>query len=148
MYREGKRSVTYAKRFAINVHGLHYDPIVFDLFSFTAMSEPALLTGYNLYRNDLLVASLPLETVSYTDENLEKNVEYVYAVTALYDKGESLYSNKETVLIELEDGVEEISVDAADVEYFDLQGIRIDRPVKGQVVIVHRNGKSFKALIK
>lgn len=137
-----------AKRFAINVHGSHYDPIVFDLFSFTAMSEPALLTGYNLYRNDLLVASLPLETVSYTDENLEKNVEYVYAVTALYDKGESLYSNKETVMIELEDGVEEISVDAADVEYFDLQGIRIDRPVKGQVVIVHRNGKSFKALIK
>ncbi|MGN0236952.1 MAG: choice-of-anchor J domain-containing protein [Lepagella sp.] len=137
-----------AKRFAINVHGSHYDPIVFDLFSFTAMSEPALLTGYNLYRNDLLIVSLPLETLSYTDENLEKNVEYLYAVTALYDKGESLYSNKETVLIELEDGVTEIRLDDADVELFDLQGIRIARPVKGQVVIVRQNGKSFKALIK
>ncbi|MCK5158346.1 MAG: T9SS type A sorting domain-containing protein, partial [Candidatus Heimdallarchaeota archaeon] len=41
------------------------------------------ITGYNLYRNEELIAELDAESTSYLDENLEDD-EYNYYVTAIY----------------------------------------------------------------
>ena len=61
------------------------------------LGEPApeyALVGYNVYRNDVRINAEPLaaETVSF-DDTITDDGAYVYGVTALYESGESLYSN-------------------------------------------------------
>lgn len=47
------------------------------------------VTGYNLYRDDLLLATLPADLLEYTDTEAETGREYTYAVTARYGDEES-----------------------------------------------------------
>lgn len=56
-----------------------------------------VLQGYNVYRNDVKIASTIPET-QYLDENLPAGY-YEYYVTAVYDEGESTPSNSGTILI-------------------------------------------------
>ena len=57
-----------AKRFAIHFNGsMSGDALLFDAFSFTAMTEPAVHTGYNIYRNHELIATLPAGTTAHSD---------------------------------------------------------------------------------
>lgn len=65
------------------------------------LGEPApeyALKGYNVYRNDVRINAEPLaaDAVSTTDAITDDGT-YVYGVTALYESGESLYSNLVTV---------------------------------------------------
>ncbi|MEZ5195029.1 MAG: choice-of-anchor D domain-containing protein [Bacteroidales bacterium] len=46
------------------------------------------LLGYNVYRDNTLITPLPLESTTLLDPSLEFGV-YEYAVTAVYDEGES-----------------------------------------------------------
>lgn len=50
------------------------------------------LTGYNIYRDDVKINTITAENTSFTDTPETTGV-YTYAVTAVYDKGESAYSN-------------------------------------------------------
>ena len=54
------------------------------ILSWTVPSREAL-TGYNVYRNDVLIAS-NVTTTTYTDRNLENGI-YTYSVEAVYDDG-------------------------------------------------------------
>lgn len=46
-------------------------------------------------------------------------------------------------------GIESIEgADNETAEYFSLQGLRIDRPADGQMVIVRKGGKSFKTVYR
>jgi hypothetical protein len=51
-------------------------------------SQPINQLGYNLYRDGSLLNTEPLNTAIYTDFNLSHGI-YQYAVTAVYDVGES-----------------------------------------------------------
>ena len=58
--------------------------------------ETINLSGYNVYCNDKLLTATPVTATQYTDVK-EASGTYTYKVTALYDKGESVYSNQATV---------------------------------------------------
>jgi flagellar hook capping protein FlgD len=61
------------------------------------------LTGFNVYRDDLMVYQiLDSQILSYIDRELP-NGEYTYYVTAQYDEGESIGSNESTVVIDFND---------------------------------------------
>ena len=45
--------------------------------------------GFEIYRNDLLIASTAPDTTSYTDENLTPDTEYLYIVKAFNQAGKS-----------------------------------------------------------
>lgn len=137
-----------ARRFAIRVSGSHKSPILFDAFTFTATSSPAVHTGFNVYRDHELLAAYPAETLSHVDNEPVLGNEHVYHVTALYDKGESHYSEPMNVKVELETGIGEIEVSAEDAEFFTLQGLRIERPAAGEIVIVRKGDKTFKAVVR
>jgi hypothetical protein len=47
------------------------------------------LNGFELYRDNSLIASLDSETYSYIDQPLENGTEYCYYVIAVYDEGDS-----------------------------------------------------------
>lgn len=52
------------------------------------------LTGYNVYRDDVFLASTDTNTTSYLDGNVVLGTTYTYHVTAVYDEGESGPSNE------------------------------------------------------
>ncbi|MDE6254839.1 MAG: choice-of-anchor J domain-containing protein [Muribaculaceae bacterium] len=137
-----------ATRFAIRMSDSHYYPIAFDAFTFTATSSPAVHTGFNVYRDHELLAAYPAETLTHVDNAPVLGNEHVYHVTALYDKGESHYSEPMNVKVELETGIGEIEVSADDAEFFTLQGLRIERPAAGEIVIVRKGDKTFKAVVR
>lgn len=141
-----------AKRFAIRFNSsMGSDMVIlFDSFNFTASTAPAVHTGYNLYRNhELIAAALPATQTSYTDSEAEEGKNHTYHLTALYDKGESNYSESATGHIGTLTAVEEIEIGAdAEAEYYSLQGIRLASPVPGQIVIVRKAGRTFKAIIR
>lgn len=88
-----------AKRFAVRFNGVmdHYN-ICFDKFTYQSYTSPAVLTGFNIYRDDELIANVPTAETSllsaddeyqYVDSNLADGV-YNYYITATYDRGESM----------------------------------------------------------
>ncbi|MDE5791350.1 MAG: choice-of-anchor J domain-containing protein [Muribaculaceae bacterium] len=141
---------TQARRFAIQVTGQPSAPVMFDSFTFTASSTPAVHTGFNVYRDHELLATYPAETLSHVDEAPVMGAEHTYHVTALYDKGESHYSEPIMVTVNAgtQTGITTISAEMADAEFFTLQGLRIAKPAAGEIVIVRKGGKTFKAIVK
>lgn len=138
-----------ARRFAIRFNGtVSTDAIAFDKFTFTGYSNPPVLSGYNLYRDDAFVATLPADVTSYADAEALPDVTHTYNVTALYDKGESLYSEAATGSRGTSVGIQGIDSDLEDAQYYTLDGLRIDNPAKGQIVIVRRGDKVSKMIVK
>lgn len=139
-----------ARRFAIRINGKQANPVMFDSFTFTAASTPAVHTGFKVYRDHELLATYPAETLSHVDEAPVMGAEHTYHVTALYDKGESHYSQPISVTVNAgtQTGITTISAEMADAEFFTLQGLRIATPVAGEIVIVRKGDKTFKAVVK
>lgn len=137
-----------AKRFAIRVSGTHYKAIAFDSFTFTAAASPAVHTGFNVYRDHELMATYPANTLAHIDQSPVSGKEHTYHVTALYDKGESHYSEPATVTIDYMSGIESVDTDDPDCEFYTLQGVRLLRPATGDIVIVRKADRCFKAIAK
>lgn len=139
-----------AKRFAIHFNAaMNGDAQLFDAFSYTAMTEPAIHTGYNLYRDDVLLATLDKSVLTYADTDLVEKEEHTYGITAVYDKGESLYSNLVVGMKTELTGIDIIDIESTEnVEYYNLQGVKIISPQKGDVTIVRVGGKTYKSVVR
>lgn len=138
-----------ARRFAIRITGKPANPVMFDSFTFTTSSSPAVHTGFNVYRDHEFIATYPSETLSHVDASPVQGAEHTYHITALFDKGESHYSESATVKIKnTQTGIEEIVSDESNVEFFTLQGLRLTNPTPGEIVIVRKGKKTFKAVVK
>ena len=62
--------------------------------------EAKTVTGYNVYRNGQLIASLPATTTTYTDAlspDAQQPSPLLYTVTAVYEQGESRLSEPFTI---------------------------------------------------
>ena len=53
------------------------------------------LNGYNLYRDNSLLATVSVDETSYIDSNIEFGTDYCYKAKAIYDEGESNPTNEE-----------------------------------------------------
>lgn len=88
-----------AKYFAIHcvsadVYALLVDEIQYE----GANPAPLQLQGFNVYRDGNKLNTAAVEESAYTDAAVEEGKTYSYNVTALYDRGESAYSNTVQVL--------------------------------------------------
>ncbi len=110
------------------------------------------LVGFNVYRdgvriNESMVASVEAGTrCSFVDGN-PMSALHSYAVTAVYDKGESMHSNE--AIAELS-GVEavETDMDTDSPVYYNMQGVRVIAPKAGVPYIEVQRGKARKVVIK
>lgn len=88
-----------AKYFAINAvntrHALLLDEISY--IPANAVPEALRLEGYNIYRDGIKLNSIPINSTYYIDDTVEPKSVHTYKVTAMYDKGESNYSNEITI---------------------------------------------------
>ena len=55
------------------------------------------MQNYNIYRNGEFIGTS--EECTYTDEDVSIGNDYVYNISAVYDRGESLWSNEATAQI-------------------------------------------------
>lgn len=88
-----------AKYFAIYVEGIN-TALFLDDISYVPVDAPKqelTLNGYNIYRNGTLLNGTPVVATAYDDAEASSTGEYTYRVTAVYDKGESDFSNALTV---------------------------------------------------
>lgn len=104
-----------AKYFAIHYDAADTFMFMMDDFKFEPDAAP-ILTGFNIYRDGVKLNAEPLDDTVYT-EDLEKGT-YSYAVTALYDKGESKASNTAEVTVDDNSGIDAattgIAIEGAD----------------------------------
>ena len=70
---------------------------------------------------------------------------YLVSVKATFG---SSYSRASTILVTKTSpaGVDDVTTDAGVTEYFNLQGIRVDNPQRGQIYIMRRNGVVSKVV--
>ena len=129
-----------SKYFAI--HYTSYDgfAMLFDDFTFTTVKSgnPNIsLVGYNVYRDGQKLNATPLATNEYTD--VPETGTHSYAVTAVYDYGESYLS--ETANIEIVTAISNIAADSThNSAVFDLNGRHIAEPQHGVFIV---NGKKI-----
>lgn len=97
-----------AKYFAIRATGtcsaLFLDDISF--IPVTAKPMELVINGYNIYRNREKINEKPVNETYFTDATVEPLKEYTYAVTVMYDLGESGFSNE--VLVTTLTGIDDV----------------------------------------
>ncbi|MBD5257301.1 MAG: hypothetical protein HDS52_01235 [Barnesiella sp.] len=99
--------------------------------------------GYNVYRNGVQLNEAPVTDTTLTDTLAEEG-DHTYAVTAVYNAGESKAAK---VTVKVLSGIDGVTADDnAPVEYFNLQGIRVDAPRAGNVYIRRQGTKSEKVV--
>lgn len=114
-----------AKRFAVhyNTHESMYG-LMLDDFTFEGAAKT--ITGYNIYRNGELVATVDAGATAYTD-NVAANGDYSYQVSAVYADGESEPSAAVSVTVAT--GIDAVkTTDARSLSgaaVYDLQGRKI-----------------------
>lgn len=134
-----------ARYFAIRSCAVGGSMMMVDDVTFIPASAIAGLEhiGYNVYRNGVKLNETPVTETVMTDTPVEKG-DYIYAVTAVYNAGESkavkatVYDNS---------GISGVAADENfHVEYFNLQGIRVDSPRTGNVYIRRQGSKVQKVI--
>ena len=87
-----------ARYFAIHVvdgSNSSSDAWMIDDITFQPGSKQLVHTGYNVYRDKKLIAKIDgKENSNYTDTSVEFGIGYTYAVSAIYETGESVLSNE------------------------------------------------------
>lgn len=121
-----------AKRFALRSVASGGTMLQIDDITYTTLGEGLEVLGYNVYRDGVKVNSELVTTNSYNDLNVPQGL-HNYNVTAVYSNGESRPSENYAVT-----GLENLGVDNAAVEYYNLQGVRVANPTNG--VFIKRQG--------
>lgn len=128
-----------SRHFAVHCNSAIGGMLMLDDISYRGRN--LVLTGYNVYRDGELIGNVRSASEGFSEKKPEDNMDHVYNVTALYEEGESGFSNN--VFLD-GNGVEEISDDAG-VAYYDLLGRKLRKPVSG-VTIMRRGTESKKIM--
>lgn len=132
--------------FAVRNHDTDAFMLMLDDFTFAPAGASAELSiaGYDVYRDGVKITTEPTGETEFTDADAEDGL-HTYVVVAVYDKGISKGSNAVTVSTT---GIADITVDSADAEYFNMQGIRVTNPEAGQLYIRRQGGRAAKVMVK
>lgn len=90
-----------AKYFAIRSKATDSFMLMIDDVTYETVGKPEelALVGYNVYRDGVKINTEPVAEPAFTDADITSG-EHSYAVTVVYDKGESKLSNVVTILVD------------------------------------------------
>lgn len=125
-----------AKYFAIRHTSVGKWVLAIDDIRFVAKGaqlEKLNVTGFKIYRDNVLIGTINgTDKLTFIDTNLKDGQTYTYAVTTLYEQGESGYSNR--VTITANSGVVEMSA------------YRMVKGGKGYIDIIGASGQDVKVV--
>lgn len=99
--------------------------------------------GYNVYRNGEKLNDTPISDTGFTDIFAVPGT-HTYAVTAVYTAGESTPAKADVTITS---GIEGVTADDnSPIQYYNMQGIRIDTPKPGSVYIRRQGAKAEKVI--
>lgn len=138
-----------AKYFAIRCISYDKYMLFVDDISFMAKggkAETINLLGYNVYRNQQKLNTEPIAATTFVDTQAQEanTTKFTYHVTAVYSQGETKPGQGIEVDI-TENGIVNIGSDSAEVEYFNLQGVKIDNPTSG--IYIRRQGIDVRKVV-
>lgn len=88
-----------ARYFAINCVSENAYAMLLDEITYESVNPIILsLYGFNVYRDGVKINTDIVEEGMFTDNNVTEGQTYSYNVTAVYDKGESMFGNTATVV--------------------------------------------------
>lgn len=124
-------------RYTSNLSGILVDDFVYT-------GKPLAIEGYNIYRDNVLIGSVKNGITKFIDNDATSN-EHTYAVTVVYNVGESEYSNMVSLTTSSINGV---TVSKQNLNVYTLDGVKIFtndiKSLKRGVYII--NGK--KVIVK
>ncbi len=136
-----------AKYFAIHYVSKDIFGIMLDDISFTPLGDEVKITGFDIYRDGVLIASG--ETCSdntYTDSTVNADTEYTYNVVPVL--GDGSYGLESNTLRLRTTGVSAISADdSTDAEYYDIRGFRVNGNLEPGVYLRKEGDKVRKVII-
>ncbi len=162
-----------ARYFAVNLKLSHMFFMIDD-FTYAAHDgslDPLTLVGYNVYRNGEKINSEPVADNSFVDTDMPEG-QNAYKVTAVYEQGESRYSNEVTIdyssvngisnaasaIISAHNGILSVKVGVtANVAVFSIDGKRVasavaspeaDFSVAAGAYIVTVDGRATKVVVR
>lgn len=100
------------KYFAIRCVSVNQTGLMIDDITYSPAHDMLEIWGYNVYRDGEKITAEPVGDYSFTDSDVVTDTEYTYNVSAVYDAGESIFSNPAKVKISLS-GASQISYDGA-----------------------------------
>jgi len=106
--------------------------------------EAATLVGYNVYRNDVKLNESPIKSAEYVDKDVD-SYDVVYTVTAVYDRGESDYSNESTLTVSSISGAAD-AAKAVPTAVYSTDGKRMSTPVRGVNIVRMADGTVHKVI--
>jgi len=118
--------------FAIRCVSVDQLGLMIDDITYSPIHSPIEMWGFNVYRNGEKITPDPIGDYAFIDSEVEPDKDYTYQVSAIYDAGESIYSNPATVRI-TPSGIDTIGSDS------DATGVTI-RPIIGGVAIANADG--------
>ena len=104
--------------FALQIDDITYTSATSKKF---ALADESGVTGYNIYRDGKVIATVDANTTSYIDVN-ETDGEHTYYVTALYGEIESGLSNGATVVTAISEITSDASLMDADITVYSTAG--------------------------
>lgn len=104
------------KYFAIRCVSKQQTGLMIDDITYSP-AHPALeLWGFNIYRDGVKITPSEHPDFEYTDEGLEFGRTYTYAVSAVYDAGESIFSPAVEVKVDGTSSITDVTTDAASAD--------------------------------
>lgn len=101
-----------AKFFAIHCVSSMQTGLMIDDVVYSPMHEPLDLWGFNVYRDGQKITPSEVGDYSYVDRDVVNGATYTYAVSAVYETGESICSPLAEVTIHEHSGLAETAADA------------------------------------
>ena len=104
------------------------------------------LVGYNIYRNGEKISSNPVSNNAFTDYDADTTKQNEYKVTAVYEEGESSYS--QPAIVAPVSSVSTIIASKEPAEYYTINGTRLQKPTRGAVIMKMKDGSTHKIVVR
>lgn len=131
-----------AKFFAIRCVSKQQTGLMIDDITYSPMHPALELWGFNVYRDGVKITPTEIGDYEYTDTDLEYKRSYKYAVSAVYDAGESIYSTPVEVIVGVTVGIDSPETDADNIDIHATDnGISITAPAGTLVSVNSVDGK-------
>ena len=135
------------KHFAI--HSMADDNLLLMIDDVTFTPDPTagapVLAGYNIYRDGVKITPSEHPDFEYTDEGLEFGRTYSYAVSTVYDAGESIFSPAVEVKVDGTSSITDVTTDTASADDIIItpahHAISVTAPEGTQISVVTVDGK-------
>lgn len=131
-----------SKFFAIRCVSSQQTGLMIDDITYAPRHTDLELWGFNVYRDGVKITPTEVGDYEYVDNGLEFNRTYSYAVTAVYDAGESIFSPVVDVTIDGSSSIDGVEADSDEVSITTVaRGIRVKAPAGMEICVSGVDGK-------